>query len=128
MEVLKNTFQKHGVSLAYVFGSQQKGLVGPLSDVDIAVLFNPAKTNYSIPDLLSLTSELETFYPQKKVDLTILNNASPLLKKEAALKGETIFSSLKPVQQFAFEKKVLEEYEDTKRLREIYYQYLTHHE
>ncbi len=126
MQKLQNIFQKHNVCLAYLFGSQQKGQVGPLSDLDIAVLFNPTKKNYTITDLLSLNSELKDFYPQDKIDLTTLNDAPPLLKKEAALKGETIYSSLNPSQQFAFEKKVLEEYEDTKRLREVYYQYLNH--
>jgi len=43
IEVLKDKlaplFQKSGVILAYVFGSTVKGEIGPLSDIDIAVLF-----------------------------------------------------------------------------------------
>lgn len=126
MKELKDIFQEHDVCLAYLFGSQQKGQVGLLSDLDIAVLFGPTKDNYTIADLLSLSSELKSLYPQDKIDLIPLNNAPPLLKKEAVLAGETIYSSLNPNQKFTFEKKVLEEYEDTKRLREVYYQYLSH--
>lgn len=125
MKSLKQIFQRHKVSLAYLFGSQTKKNIGPMSDVDIAVLFNPQDhTAGSIPDMLSLTSALGKFYPGKRIDLTDLNRASPLLKREAVLKGKLLYSALKPVQSMSFEKKILQEYEDTKRLRSIYLQYL----
>lgn len=90
--------------MAYLFGSQQKGQVGPLSDVDIAVLFGPTKDNYTVTNLLSLSSELESFYPQRRVDLTPLNNAPPILKKEAVLIGETIYSSLTQIKSLLLKK------------------------
>ena len=36
---LKTVFERHGVILAYMYGSQATGKAGPLSDADIAVLF-----------------------------------------------------------------------------------------
>ena len=38
---LAEIFTRSGVVLAYLFGSQARGETGPLSEVDIAVLFSP---------------------------------------------------------------------------------------
>ncbi|RLC56366.1 MAG: hypothetical protein DRI80_16390, partial [Chloroflexota bacterium] len=38
---LHDLLARHGVVLAYLFGSQAEGTAGPLSDVDIAVLLGP---------------------------------------------------------------------------------------
>jgi len=38
---LDEVFERHGVMLAYLYGSQARGDAGPLSDVDVAVLFIP---------------------------------------------------------------------------------------
>ncbi|MCX7682029.1 MAG: nucleotidyltransferase domain-containing protein, partial [Anaerolineae bacterium] len=38
---MERMFARHGVVLAYLFGSQAEGRAGPLSDVDIAVLLGP---------------------------------------------------------------------------------------
>ena len=36
---LDEVFESYGVALAYLYGSQARGDAGPLSDVDVAVLF-----------------------------------------------------------------------------------------
>lgn len=38
---LDEVFERFGVVLAYLYGSQARGDTGPLSDVDVAVLFGP---------------------------------------------------------------------------------------
>ena len=40
-QALSEAFERHGVVLAYLYGSQARGDAGPLSDVDVAVLFSP---------------------------------------------------------------------------------------
>ncbi len=40
-QALDEAFQRHGVALAYLYGSQARGDARPLSDVDVAVQFTP---------------------------------------------------------------------------------------
>jgi predicted nucleotidyltransferase len=45
-QALDQAFESHGVVLAYLYGSQARGDAGPLSDVDVAVLFGPDLTGF----------------------------------------------------------------------------------
>ncbi len=38
---LNEAFERRGVALAYLYGSQARGDAGPLSDADVAVQFAP---------------------------------------------------------------------------------------
>ena len=40
-QALDEIFERRGVAPAYLYGSQARGDAGPLSDVDVAVLFGP---------------------------------------------------------------------------------------
>lgn len=56
---LEETFERHDAVLAYLYGSQARGDAGPLSDVDVAVLFGPnAPESERFNRLLHLIGEL----------------------------------------------------------------------
>lgn len=91
---LKSIFKKHKVIFAYLFGSQVKGKVGKLSDVDIAVYFEssvPLKKKQEVRFKIEDDIERKLNLPEK-VDVIPLNDVQPLLEKEVIYNGKVIFS------------------------------------
>lgn len=120
----KKIFQSYPLEAAYLFGSQIKGKTGALSDIDIAVLFTQKGfTSLSLELVMKLIGDLKETFKKENVDLVILNNASPVLKHQVVLCGQRIYSRDEK-RALEFEKKVLQEYEDTAFLRKVYYHYM----
>jgi predicted nucleotidyltransferase len=91
---LKPIFKKYPVEVAYLFGSAAKRRTGPLSDLDIAVLFN-----YSVPEKQQqrLRYDIQNQIGAKlkmyeKVDVVPLNLAQPLLEREVVYDGKIIYN------------------------------------
>ncbi len=118
-EKLSKIFKKNQIVLAYLFGSASRGKMGPLSDIDIAVLFsNKVKEEDYFSKRLKLSLEIDEILKVSKTEVICLNEAPPLLKHRAVFSGILIFSSdseLKRIFQF----RVLQEYEDFKYHLEI---------
>ena len=116
---LAEVFKKNLVILAYLFGSAARGRIGPLSDIDIAVLFSEKvkKENY-FDRRLKLASEIDKALKLYKTEVACLNEASPLLKHQAVFYGAPIFISDLELKR-NFELRVLQEYEDTKYLMDV---------
>ncbi|MEI6309994.1 MAG: nucleotidyltransferase domain-containing protein [bacterium] len=72
---------------AWVFGSAKQGVVRPGSDLDIAVLFTQKPT---LEERVVLLTDLQQAAALEKVDLLILNDASPIARMEA-LSGPLLF-------------------------------------
>lgn len=87
---LKKIFQLYPVEAAYLFGSQIKDRAGKLSDIDLAVLLSLKR--YSLDFVLKLISEIKRALKREDVDLAILNDASPVLKHQAVLGGQRIYT------------------------------------
>src|SRR3989344_4750085 len=124
----KDFFTRHKVMLAYVFGSFAYGTVTPLSDLDIAVVFDkkaPDKEHFD--RRLRLSYEIGKLTEMDRVDVVDLEAVrNPLLKHDAALEGKVLFSKNKEFQR-EFELRTLQEYEDTKYLRETQYAIMRRH-
>jgi len=72
--------KSYGVEVAYLFGSRARGEEGPLSDVDIGVLFRadlPPDTRFS--HRLQLASRLCRPFGVSRVDVIVLEEAPPAL-------------------------------------------------
>jgi len=110
---LKELFEKYGVVLAYLFGSQATGQVWPLSDVDIAVLFGNGADGANLP---RLNAELMRALKSNDVDLLDLGKATPLLKYVVAQEGRLLFCADEDV-RIHFVIEAIRTYEDTKPLR-----------
>ena len=127
-EKLNKIFSQNHVILAYVFGSCARGKQGPLSDIDIAVLFSeelPKKDHFDKE--LNLALEIGDLFKVDRVDIINLKTVNdPLLKHSAVFKGKAIFVKDKKL-KFRLESQIMKAYEDTKYLREVAYKILAEH-
>jgi predicted nucleotidyltransferase len=117
-------FKRHGVVLAYLFGSQARGEAGPLSDVDIAVLFESAILREErFQKILQLMVELGNLLERDDVEVIDLDQASPLLRHRAYYFGKRVYS-VNEATRVGFELKALRDYVDTEPLRRIKRRYV----
>lgn len=80
-----------GIVLAFLFGSHARGHAGPLSDVDLGILLAPSVSRDQYLDYqLKYIDEVSRLLHDDRVDLIILNTASPLLAHEA-IRGRLLF-------------------------------------
>jgi uncharacterized protein len=78
-----------GLVAAFVFGSYGTADQTPLSDLDLAVLFQP-DAEPSLEELQALQASLERVLAQEDVSLTLLNRASPLLQFRVLATGRPL--------------------------------------
>jgi predicted nucleotidyltransferase len=115
---LPTLFQKWDeVVAAYLFGSHARGCVGPLSDVDVAVLFDEGADIDHI--YLKLCVEVSKALHTDEVDLLILNKAPVTLKHKVLKEGKMLFCR-DEIKRIRFQVKVINDYIDTKPLRDMY--------
>ncbi len=118
------------MELAMLFGSYARGTAGPLSDLDIAVLFKPdlSKTERflfrgeiaeDVRRIVAQTSGSRS----KGVDVVDLDSAPPLLKFEVFRDGKVLWTAS---DELLVDAKVdaIRKYLDTKPLRRVQAEYL----
>lgn len=105
------------VQVAYLFGSAAKGALGPLSDVDVAVLFNSDPTQW-YEQRMKLSEGLVWIFGVPKVDIVLLNTADPVLAHRAIYEGHPIFIRDETA-RVRTERRVLDAYLDTAFLRQV---------
>ena len=99
------------VVVGYLFGSVARGQVTPRSDVDIAVLLDLGLDAQAIVERqLALMGALEMF-TDRKVQVTLLNRATPLLAYQVIREGVCLSERSKP-EQVAFEVATMKRYFD----------------
>ncbi len=91
IEKLKNFFKNQkDIELAYLFGSQVRGKVGPLSDYDIAVLLKKGrKDDYRYKYWLA--NEIAHILDTDRIDLIVLNEVYPELGYNIISEGIRIY-------------------------------------
>lgn len=119
-------FERHGVVLAYLFGSQAHGKTGPHSDIDVGVVFDkniiPLQKQFS--EKLAIALEIEKEFEIENADVINLNQqTNPVLRYEVVLEGKVIFMK-DPEIKTQLARAVLREYENTRYLRETSYRLL----
>jgi len=114
---LPKLFRRYDIVLAYLFGSQAQGTDGPLSDIDIAVLFSKdvLKSQYGRRQCF-LTADLIGILHHNDVDVVVLNQATPLLKHNVLCHGKVLFDKEARID---FEVQAQREYFDTAYLRRM---------
>lgn len=105
------------VQVAYIFGSAAKGTMGPLSDVDVAVLFNSDPAEW-YEQRMKLTEGLVWIFGVPKVDIVVLNSAEPVLAHRAVHEGQLVFVRDEAA-RVRTERNILNAYLDTAFLRKI---------
>ncbi len=79
-EDLAGIAKRHGIRLVLQFGSSVTGKEHARSDVDIAVLLE--RPHLSSAEYAELLHELQRHFPDREVDLALINHADPLFLKK----------------------------------------------
>ena len=92
IEEVKGFIEKQEcIRVAYPFGSHAEGRVGPLSDIDIAVLLDERLDNQERLDLkLRLINGISSILKTDKLDIVVMNNAPLLLNYNILQKGRVL--------------------------------------
>jgi predicted nucleotidyltransferase len=77
---LERLARTYGIRLVLQFGSSVTGRLHPGSDVDVAVLLD--RPQLTLAERAGLLHELQPLFPDREVDLAILNHADPLFLKK----------------------------------------------
>ena len=90
VDALRNAAARHGLLLTALFGSRAKATPRQASDMDLAVLAQ--RPQWDNADWLSdLEADLSLACRGHEVDVSLLNEASPLLMFEVARTGRALF-------------------------------------
>lgn len=125
--MMRNLLRAKGAVIGYIFGSYARGKAGPLSDIDIAVVF-PSNINKEIQGNLveDIRGGLEKIFGRDKADVVnITEIKNPLLRYIIMLEEgiplfvDDIFLKNKLVMQ------ARRDYEDTRHLRTLQSQSLS---
>lgn len=124
LPALREACNRYEVALAYLYGSQARGQTGPLSDVDIAILFqSEAPKPQRVERLPHFTSEAMRIFKRPDVFVVDLADATPLLRYQVYHDGSLLFCMDEPL-RVKFMVEALRDYEDTRPLRELQRHYL----
>ena len=114
---------KPEILAAYIFGSVATGRVRPNSDVDVAVLLDPAIKKLPLKyraDLIADTgAAMETF----DVDVVLLNEAPPALAHNVITKGKLVYERSRSA-RVAFQVRNLNLFLDLEPIHKIHLHYL----
>ncbi|MBI4653682.1 MAG: nucleotidyltransferase domain-containing protein [Nitrospirae bacterium] len=86
-------YSRDEVVTAYIFGSYTTEKVSSMSDIDIAVLLRDSVDNKEYGQIkLTITNDLIEQISFDRIDIVLLDIASPLLSHEVIKKGMLLFS------------------------------------
>jgi predicted nucleotidyltransferase len=103
----KRIAKRFNLRLILAFGSAISARVHPQSDIDIAVLAK--KSDLSIKDYSDILFELQKLFPEKEVDLALINQADPLFLKKIVERCEILYGKRRDLTQlkmYAFKRYV----------------------
>jgi predicted nucleotidyltransferase len=121
---VSDLFANNNVVLAYLYGSQSRDESGPLSDVDIAVLFTPNLSKQArFRHVLTLGYELGVILKRDDVQVVDLQEAPPLLRHRVYYDGRLLYCPDDAI-RVKFETTALRDYVDTAPLRKLKEKYL----
>lgn len=92
---ISKELQRHSqIFGAYLFGSQAKGITGPLSDIDIGLIMDPKLAGAKRQTLLtSIFQDLNHLLKTDFIDLIDLERAPVLLRYRAMTEGIPFFAN-----------------------------------
>lgn len=106
---LRPLFRRLGVRLSYLFGSQAIGHTGPLSDVDIAVLW-PSKERSPLLASVRLQQAIRDKLRDERIEVGPLNGQGPGFLFQVIRDGVCLYGTER--ERVRFETQVLNEYHD----------------
>jgi uncharacterized protein len=113
VNLLKQYFQRlPEVRMVFVFGSAAREMLGPESDIDIAVQFEKIPDAFELQNLKADLADLL----KREVDLIYLNQASPILRMQVLKNGILVFVTDQRLYSEFFTD-TINQYDDLKRVR-----------
>ena len=112
--------EKHGIILLLQFGSSVTGKLHERSDVDLAVLLEHVPR--SLEAHSGLLQDLQQLFPDREVDLALLNRADPLFLKRITEACHLLYGSPRALQRlkiYAFKR-----YQDHRKYLELERKYV----
>jgi predicted nucleotidyltransferase len=106
------------VRLLYLHGSHARGTQGPLSDLDLAVLFAPGAAR-DVSALSAVVATLEDVSGRDDVDLVVLDSAGALIKDRVVRGGRLLFARSE-VERIRFEAAAIKEALDFRHYARVY--------
>jgi predicted nucleotidyltransferase len=79
-DALEDLRRRRGIALVLQFGSTVHGATHAGSDLDVAVLFERERP--AMQAVAEIAHELQELFPEREVDLAVLNHADPLFLKQ----------------------------------------------
>lgn len=113
--------KKTEVLAVYLFGSQARGDFRESSDIDLGFLFSESP---SLDDHAKILTDLQSLLASDKIDIAILNDASPQLKFDAVSEGQLLYKNISEDDLNQFELHIIREYFDTEPFRRVQDLYL----
>jgi predicted nucleotidyltransferase len=83
--------RRHGLALIVQFGSTVSGRVHEKSDVDVAVLFDRPPPSFD--EQSRIAAELQSLFPDRELDLAVIDRADPLFLKQVFDRGRRLTGS-----------------------------------
>ena len=125
-QIKKYFSQQPDITTVYLYGSEVSGKSSKVEkkrDIDFAVLFNQKQNSFKRRS--QIASQLQNFIAGKEVDCREINlhTSSPVYLMSVLQKGKLLYSANEG-RRIDFEVKVMREYEDTQKLRDLQYFYL----
>lgn len=114
-EALARIARRHGIRLILQFGSTVSGRTHERSDLDIAVLLDAPSATFRT--LGEISADLQTAFPDREIDLAILNTADPLFLKRIVDDAKLLYGearTLARLRMYAFTR-----YQDHRRFLEM---------
>jgi predicted nucleotidyltransferase len=99
------------IDCAYLFGSVARGESGPLSDIDVGILFSGLTPAARRLDLAAAVGEDLARLAKSAIDVVILNDASPAVRHRIVRDGLLLFAA-DDRRRVAFESRSIDEYLD----------------
>jgi len=110
LEPIQRVIAGHpSIALVYLFGSQVQGNVGPLSDIDIALLLDKSDDKDAIQT--DLTASVASAAGQERVDAVFMNKAPVELAYAIIAYGKLIYERAAHV-RVEYEAKIMSLYSD----------------
>lgn len=114
---LTDALDREGVVAAMLIGSQARGDVSPLSDVDIGIWHEPSLSPDRRLELrLELSGAATGALGTEEVDIVLLNRATPLMRQRAVRDGRRLVERDAQA-RVRLEARAILDYLDTKPLR-----------
>ena len=119
-EELASLARSYGIRLLLLFGSSVSGCEHPESDIDLALLLeNPH------PDLAArsaLQHGLQRLFPEREVDVAIINRADPLFLKKITEQCRLLYGN--PSEFYSLKMYAFRRYQDHRRFLKLERRYI----